>query len=235
MAHHGRAFALTTTQMIIADEAQRQLPPPNGHRIEEMQATLSRWTRSTHFEVLGVTEKASFDEVRAAFGELLERWASLGLTPEDPRAAVLDAIVRRLEEAYDTLSEPRERERYAMGLEVSQEHLDGRLRAHEASARAMHLAERGELEAAERAIRESLASSPTAEAEGLLTFLRTERGGMTASEAGDRLRRLAEQNPSSAILFELLGRVAAREGRHEDARRHVLDGLERPPVRTNRS
>ncbi len=117
------------------------IPPPTEQLSPELRETwnelISRHDRSkdqNHFEVLGLSENATTDEVKAAFLPLIKRWHPDRLPAEltDLRPWA-DRYFHRINQAHDTLSNPKKRAEYiaSQGEDVDeeQEQVDRALRA----------------------------------------------------------------------------------------------------------
>ncbi len=78
-------------------------------------------SRRNHFELLGVLRDASQESIREAFKDLAKRWHSDAFAHVDlgPEKKKLDEIFQRLNEAYETLTDPGLRDEYLVFLDRS--------------------------------------------------------------------------------------------------------------------
>lgn len=86
---------------------------------EEIDRVHSRFALSNHFDVLGVERSATPEELKAAYDRLTRKWHIDRFAGQDlgPYAEKVDAIFKRIGEAYGVLTESTEREEYLTRLD----------------------------------------------------------------------------------------------------------------------
>ena len=97
----------------------------NQEEARKAQARIAQFhsllARRNHFELLGVNRDTPSEAVREAFKNLAKRWHTDAFSNIDigPEQQKLDEIFQRLNEAYETLTDPGRREEYIVFLDRS--------------------------------------------------------------------------------------------------------------------
>jgi curved DNA-binding protein CbpA len=216
--------------------------------IEELRARLVERARllkrQNHFEALGVSQRASTDEIQRAYFALVRdlhpdrlRRAGDGAVPADARA-LAESIHHQLTTAFETLSEERRRADYAARLEQGgrtsvSEDLTRLLQAETKFRKGEAALDAGKLVVAASLFRDAAALYPEeGEFQASLAwalFQQTPDDPVVQVDAIGRLQRATELAPRYDRGWLWLGRVLQRAGRPGEALKQFERALQCNP------
>ena len=196
--------------------------------VERLAARAQDLRRQNHFEVLGLPQLATSDQVRRAFGALAKENHPdrLGQDATHEARAFAEDIFAQYLRAYETLIDPERRPKYeramATGLPASDGDEVARILAAEHSFReGEELMRRHEFPRAQRAFSEAVRLYPD-EAEfhawlGWATWCSQIPSEGAETDAAEHLDRALQLNPRIDRAYVFRGYVHAALGRRQDA------------------
>ena len=201
-----------------AEAPSPQRPSGTAARRAEIEKRLETVDRENHFELLGLGQEASHDQVQKAYFAIAKMWHPDRLPPdfEDIKPQITRAF-SRFNEAYQTLNDPTKRAEYTQGLaagdvQAEQEHIGRVVEAALDFQKAEVLMKKHDLGGAEGLVRRALAADPDQpEYLTLLVWIQAQRrGDPPALEEG---RETAHYDD----LIRMLDKVIGKEPRYERA------------------
>ncbi len=115
----GRAASVSPEEVKATESV-----PQDREELDSLLGVRNQLEQLNHFEVLGLSWSAHPDDIQPAYGRALKKFRA-ATTSDDPRVSeVAQAIIRRIVQAYEVLSNPATRRRYRellMGAEVDAE------------------------------------------------------------------------------------------------------------------
>ena len=206
--------------------------------VVEIRQAYEKATGASHYDVLGVDEKATAEQIREAYFKHAKRWHSdrfAGLDIGEEAGGMVQELFRRAGEAQKVLTDPEQRksydfirERQAKGLPTE---VNVILEAEGLFQRAQVLVRRGQAAGAEPTLRKAVEMNK-GEAEFWAYFgfaVHAAKGKEGLSEAREALKRSLEMNPALAVAHEFLGRIARIEGQLAEAQKELKLALEMNP------
>jgi len=203
----------------------------------DIETTFARLADQSHYQVLGVAKTANAEEVRRSYFQLAKRWHSDSFAGVDlgPRQAQVEAIFRRVGEAFVVLSNTNQRrdydvllERTALGLPT-----DGNsvLEAEMLFKKAQGLVRRGQAPAALPLLEQAVAlNKGEPEFLAYLGFaLHAVNGQPALVEARRLLQEAIKARAKLDVAYEFLGRIARIEGDPEEATRQLRKAVQLNP------
>lgn len=185
--------------------------------------------RRDYFTLLGVEEDADADQLRQAFHQQAKRWhadnfASLNL---GSRKKKLDEIFQKLNEAYDTLSNPKQRGEYLVLLRRQQEGLSTDVHS---ILRAESLLDDGLMEIRKKQwvaaidhlseARELNPDDPLYDVHlGWAIYNQRRDDDNTVNRAQDLMKNAVKKQQSLPLAYQYLGQIAFNREQYNDAAR----------------
>lgn len=216
------------------------LDPQVGNARREIREAFQKSQGLTHYQVLGVDQKATADEIRKKYFDLAKKWhtdAYAKIDIGDEAKAQLEALFAQIAEAFNTLSDPQKRadydaimERKAKGLPTDVGEI---MRAEQLFKRGDSMLTRGQYEGALKDLAEAKTINP-GEAEfwaayGLALYFAEQK----ASEAIAAVQKAIEIRPQLARSYEALGRIYKGENDEKKAKLYLNKCLELDPKNVN--
>jgi curved DNA-binding protein CbpA len=206
------------------------------HRIDQFLASIER---QNHFQLLGASPDTDPEKLKLAYKSLAKQWhadAYAGLDLGGAKAA-LDQIFSRIQDAYETLIDPKRRAEYMVFL-------DRRAKGLSTDVGSILLAEQifdqalAELRrSAWREARESLEKAAKLNPDDPLIpvhhawarYNEARKDPKNVEAAVEQLQKATAQNPGLDIAWQLLGQICFSAGRAQDAKRYWKKCLELDP------
>ncbi|WP_025323996.1 DUF4388 domain-containing protein [Deferrisoma camini] len=212
-------------------------------RVRRARKELDALRRRNYFQVLGVGITDNDEAVRRAYLQKAKDYHPDVLSPGEPQAlrGIYGEIFRLIQTAYDAIKTEARREeylRFLQGGEAEAKDASDILAAEGRFQEGRLLLRRRQWDEAARAFEEALSVNPD-EGEYVLHLglarLRQAVSGREGAlaEAKDLFRRAAELLPGAPEPWFRLGRLAALEGRQDEARRCFQETLRRDPRHTD--
>ncbi len=237
------ASSSPATSVLVEEQTVRQVPePPAGlasalvSHWQEIGRTMATIDRQNYFEMLGLSQEAKAQEAQKAYFGLVKRWHPDRL-PHDlrPLNPQVELIFQRLTEAYHTLNDDADRERYLEALKKGggtpegDRQLKRIVNAAFEYQKAEVLLRRGDLRGAEGHV-EAARALHDEEADyvalhGRILLLRHER----IDEAEAMSDRALELDPEHAGAHVAKGQLLRQRGEVKDALKHFQAALKRDP------
>lgn len=194
----------------------------------EVKLAFERAKGQTYYDVLGVKQDATADDVRKAYFEAAKRWHSdrfAGLELGE-YARWADDLFRLVAEAHQILGNAEKRSDYDFVLERKAKGLPTDvnviLEAEGLFVKGKSLVRRGQAANAEPLLRKAVEMNP-GEAEfwsycGFAIYSANGKAGL--AEAQEKLKKALEMNPKLDSAYEFMGKIARVEGDAAAAERH---------------
>ena len=230
-----------TLALLARDEiSDVALDPQVAKARQEIREAFEKQKTQGHYEVLGVGEKASADEIKKKYFDLAKLWhtdryGKLDLGEE--AKLQLESLFGKVSDAFNTLSDPQKRSDYDAIMDRKKKGLPTDvseiMRAESAFKRGDALLTRGEFQGALKELTLAKEINP-GEAEfwamyGLALYSAEHK----AVEAIAAVHKAIEIQPQLARAFECLGRIHKAEGENQKARNNFQKCLELDPKNIN--
>lgn len=215
-------------------------PPPDPQRVALREAA-ERFKSATHYEVLGIDEKATAVELKKAFFEAAKKWHSdrfAGVELGDDRD-LLEELFARVNDANTILSDEEQRKNYDVYLDRKRRGLPTDvaeiMEADNLFRRGESLLSRGIFEEADRDFQKAL-SMNSGEPDFWICSAFTAymvQGSAVADASLKTLDKYKTQSSKAGRVEEFTGRILRAEGRLAEARQQFTKCLERDPKNVN--